>query len=146
MKKVTTLRVGICSCSSVYRGRLEGLTVEVARRRFRLQEVDISEGYESRQELKQSGCHFFVDTHVERRKFEVELSQIVFTSNGRGRGWKLYIGGVANKLRWARFLSWQAKTPPPPNQLTREGFIRLLTRMDPKRLEHWLQTTTPKRA
>lgn len=142
MKPVIPLRVGVCSCSPQYERRLQGRTFKVGKQTFRIQEVYIF-ARNQREALKGGRCHFFVDNHYLDGRFEVDVVQIVFVSNGEGRGWKMFIGGCGHNLGTDLRREWKRKRPPTTTEVITKGIKSLLDDMPAARLEKWLSNSTP---
>ena len=102
------LRIGICSCTTHYHGKLRGRAVFIRTlndrrlktpRRFLLREVFIPEE-KQREALKASRCHFFLDVHCFRRSVDVVLNMNEIDPATPWRperlsmlgGWKSWIG------------------------------------------------------
>lgn len=63
MREPYELRVGVCSCTSAYTGRLDQRVIKLGRIRFRLKEVSIDDA-DSVRSMIDKRCHFFLDVHL----------------------------------------------------------------------------------
>lgn len=151
MAEPVVLRVGVCSCSERYRGRLNNQIVTAGRRRFLLREVSIPED-ENLETLLISRCHFFVDLHygdfltcvkLTRPKGDFFLLLISMKDTVRRipnyrkpeDGFEIREYGTARELRRCR------RRPPPRGEILR-AIVVLLKTMRGKMLNQWLERMT----
>jgi hypothetical protein len=134
-RKVTELRVGITAHAN-YHGRLQGRRIVLHGRVYKIREVTLEEN--TRRGLKAARCHFYITGWESGRKLTTELCQVVFVSNGTGRGWKLYIGGTALKHQRRLFAEWNRKRQPVPS-IIHMRIWNMLEAMDKAELSKWLR-------
>lgn len=150
------INVGICSCTDLYHGAMEGHEVivsELTEHRyfgwhyfvplktplvFRIREVRIPERHE-REVLEREGCNFFVDVHTGPKGTRYGRISLMMTNpipeNPAGSD-KIYAPELdASGIGWCE---WMQKTWPPTVHEVEEGMSQLIRRMDEQGLYQWL--------
>lgn len=148
-----TLRVGICGCSSYYKGRFEGqkLSVPIPGNRkitFTVKEFLILKGKKRRNTIRDARCHFFLDLHKEGKKIHVSVGRNQLISNGLGRTDKLYMAGGIGKepdfydVDKIQQRDWKEEKPVNTRVII-AGIRSILINMEPTDFQTWLSKMTP---
>ncbi len=156
----STLRIGICGCTSRYHSFFAGkqITLENSPGKpfarpllFHLEECVIPEK-DQRAAIVDAGIHFFVDAHQflsegNRTRFFGHIAR-VYPITEKGGVRKLYIGSpvvrVNGKRKWMS-IGW-SRSRTPSGKLMLSGLQKLLERMSEKQLTHWLSTVSQNRS
>lgn len=157
------LNIGICSCTDLYHGAMEGHEIvvpELTGHRyfgwhyfvplktpliFRMREVSIPERHEQ-ETLKKMGCHFFVDTHLAPPSspsgWAVSLRTMHPIPEDPAGPYRCYVPELDQSgIRWCGWMQVQ----PPTTQEVETGIGQLIRRMDERGLYQWLRFVSPSR-
>lgn len=139
---IDTIRVGIPRDNPHYHGRLAGRTITVGDTVFAIVECPLRELHEF-DEANAARCHFVLTDATSGEFVEAELARCEMTSNGKGRGWRHYIGGREMCASWSDSRKeWTGKNRPTPGEIVRA--IGVLTRnVRHDKFVRWLETMTP---
>lgn len=135
MVRPRMLRVGICTCSSRYRGRLAGTVLEACGQSFRIVEVPIPEEEPHKKALKSRACHFFVDVHWFTDSVQVTVEKTDWDPDGFSVGWTLAPGDPLWRLG---IHTWRRRRSPPVSTVC-HGMVRLLRSLGADGVRAWLR-------
>jgi len=124
--KTTTLRVGICSCSRYYHGRIRNQRFAVAGQNFRLKEVAIPEELQSRT-IEQKRCHLFLDLHHDHDMQPPYLVNVVLENIQPPTNRDIQLEA-----------EWEGNQPAPVSEVL-TAMQTLLKGLRPRELKNWLK-------
>lgn len=145
------LRVGICSCTDYYVGKIAGRRITVRRfadgplpepLSFRFQEAIIPDD-QGREAIRLIRAHFFLDVHKEERHFDVRLGCNDFQSSGQGTIDLVFIGGSLRLGHPMPDGSWSRRGSLPHAPEVRARIRETLSYFQSRRFFAWLGRVTP---
>lgn len=83
MAEPIELRVGICKCTTLYHGTMEGLGMRLHGHRFRIKEVALANTQYHTAELKERRCHFFIDADHYDTVIYLEKDDLIMSPSER---------------------------------------------------------------
>lgn len=135
------LRVGICTCSSVFNGQLVGTDIDISGTSFRVQEVSIDKGSQMAS-IRSNRPHLFLDVDPWRDSIKTELLLVHMISHHR-RIDTVLLGmprGLANKRSQLEKV-WLGRIPAVEGII--ESIPEILNQIYENRFDLWLARMTP---
>lgn len=137
------LRIGICSCSEFYNGKLQGKTIEIPEgsNSFSIVETVIFDK-KQRPSIRQNRPHLFLDVHPVKEGYNTELALINLYPTTRGRGDQVFIGmtsGMSPNLE----KRWNCNPQPATVEEILVAIPELVLWRGRERFNKWLTRMTP---
>lgn len=134
MADIQMLRVGVCACTTLYHGELEGEQFIVRGLPFLLQECVISEEGGQRDSLRENRCHFFLDVHgigPHKPNLDVTLACVDLVPT-KGQRDHLFIRGLGESR-------WQGDPHTPPSvQSILDAISCMIGKLSEAKFQRWL--------
>jgi len=135
MSKPITLRVGICECTTIYKGKMDGRKFNVENSAYVIKEILVPE---ADQEKVLGTCHIFVDVHIVEGTPQIIVNQVDFMiidKENYGLAFESWVGEEATQE------IVKNRIPPTPRNLIRLLKI-IVSYYQPKERKAWLRRMT----